>query len=53
MSERGLAIDEQETVGGGVTRDAAFAGLADHHLDRSYRLERRAAQPSTAPRISP
>jgi hypothetical protein len=52
MSERGLAIDEQETVGG-VTRDAAFAALADHHLDRAYRLAAVRPQPLTAPRISP
>jgi RNA polymerase sigma-70 factor (ECF subfamily) len=38
MSERELAIDEQETVRGGITRDTAFAALADHHLDRAYRL---------------
>ena len=39
MHERGLAIDELDTLGGdGVTRDAAFAALADRHLDRAYRL---------------
>ena len=39
MSERGLVIDEHETAGGdGTTREAAFAALADRHLDRAYRL---------------
>jgi RNA polymerase sigma-70 factor (ECF subfamily) len=39
MSEQGLVIDELETAAGdGVNRDAAFATLADHHLDRAYRL---------------
>jgi RNA polymerase sigma-70 factor (ECF subfamily) len=39
MSGQGLAIDEHETAGSdNVTRDAAFATLADRHLDRAYRL---------------
>jgi RNA polymerase sigma-70 factor (ECF subfamily) len=39
MHERGLAIDEQQRAGSdGATRDAAFATLADRHLDRAYRL---------------
>jgi RNA polymerase sigma-70 factor (ECF subfamily) len=37
MSERGMVIDEQ-AGGEGLTREAAFATLADRHLDRAYRL---------------
>ena len=41
MSDRGLAIDEGEARRRAVPGDeraAAFAGLADHHLSRAYRL---------------
>jgi RNA polymerase sigma factor (sigma-70 family) len=41
MNERGLVIDEGERPGGSAVdagRAAAFAGLADRHLARAYRL---------------
>jgi RNA polymerase sigma-70 factor (ECF subfamily) len=38
MSGQGLAIDEHETSGTDTKREAAFATLADRHLDRAYRL---------------
>jgi len=41
MSDRGLAIDEGEVHGRSATdaeRGDAFAGLADRHLARAYRL---------------
>ena len=41
MNDRGLAIDEGELHGrssSDAERAGAFAGLADHHLARAYRL---------------